>query len=364
MRKEALLIFSIFMIGLLIVSFVSANFFSDFFGKITGNVINECFDGTLVNQCSLTKPKYCIITFGSPKPLLVDDCTECGCLEDYVCQSDGTCKENLEEITCKEEGESVSNLLPDPPNCCEGLILIKPKFSDVVGSLGICTVKCRNGVCDAETETPYNCPADCGNLAYFKFEVNEETFIIQLTDPQKIQTAREILNSNVLRDNRHVRGIIIKEQVSYNGPWVYHLDPSSVSFPEISIELCDAAIEQINENIITTGNTMLPGDSWCPWSARLIEELDCENKECSNEVVFPDDGACEDGTIAGECSTTKPKYCNDVGVLIDDCQTCGCSEDYDCQDDGSCSEVAEVIPSGGNLIQKILEWFRNLFGGE
>ncbi|MEK6876529.1 MAG: hypothetical protein AABX63_03900, partial [Nanoarchaeota archaeon] len=43
---------------------------------------------------------------------------------------------------------------------------------------------------------------------------------------------------------------------------------------------------------------------------------------------------CFEGTPSGQCSSIKPKYC-DNGALKSDCQRCGCSEDEVCQDDGT-----------------------------
>jgi len=63
-------------------------------------------------------------------------------------------------MECKGEGESVP-LIPDPPECCDGLSLILPKSADTVGITGICTAKCGNAICDSETETSYNCAVDC-----------------------------------------------------------------------------------------------------------------------------------------------------------------------------------------------------------
>ena len=44
---------------------------------------------------------------------------------------------------------------------------------------------------------------------------------------------------------------------------------------------------------------------------------------------------CFDGTDSGQCSSIKPKYC-DNGALKSNCGRCGCSEDEVCQSDGSC----------------------------
>ena len=46
---------------------------------------NKCFDGTDSGQCSFIKPKYC------DNGALKSDCQRCGCNEDEVCQSDGSC---------------------------------------------------------------------------------------------------------------------------------------------------------------------------------------------------------------------------------------------------------------------------------
>jgi len=44
---------------------------------------------------------------------------------------------------------------------------------------------------------------------------------------------------------------------------------------------------------------------------------------------------CFDGTDSGQCSSIKPKYC-DNGALKSNCGRCGCSEDEVCQSDGNC----------------------------
>jgi hypothetical protein len=47
---------------------------------------------------------------------------------------------------------------------------------------------------------------------------------------------------------------------------------------------------------------------------------------------------CADGTIFGQCSAIKPKYCNN-GTLQNKCSTCGCPSNQACQSDGSCKTV-------------------------
>ena len=61
---------------------------------------------------------------------------------------------------CVSEGHSIPTIA-NPPSCCPGLRLIRPKSPGIIGSYGICTAKCGNGVCDSATESSYNCPQDC-----------------------------------------------------------------------------------------------------------------------------------------------------------------------------------------------------------
>ena len=50
---------------------------------------------------------------------------------------------------------------------------------------------------------------------------------------------------------------------------------------------------------------------------------------------------CADGTLYGQCSTNKPKYCEN-GNLIDKCSICGCSSGYFCNvASGQCLKVVE-----------------------
>ena len=69
--------------------------------------------------------------------------------------------------------------------------------------------------------------------AYFRigFRPDDVTFAIMLTDPVRIQEARDIING-VQVDKVRVMGTIIKTPAPYNPPWSYHLDPESIEFFE------------------------------------------------------------------------------------------------------------------------------------
>ncbi len=50
------------------------------------------------------------------------------------------------------------------------------------------------------------------------------------------------------------------------------------------------------------------------------------------------DCKCSDGTPCSQCSSSKPRYCDSTGKMVDQCGTCGCPTDKpNCQSDGSCT---------------------------
>ena len=83
---------------------------------------------------------------------------------------------------------------------------------------------------------------------------------------------------------------------------------------------------------------------WSDWA-------ECENTWCRASSPSPSPSpspgpspskTCSDNTPYGQCSSKKPKYC-DNGNLVDRCKICGCPSGYDCLDDGTCA--IKVSPS-------------------
>lgn len=66
--------------------------------------------------------------------------------------------------------------------------------------------------------------------AYFMFGCppDKETFVFELNEPTRIQEARDILNGKE-KHRTHVSGLVVKMPASYNPPWSYHLESSSIS---------------------------------------------------------------------------------------------------------------------------------------
>lgn len=113
-----------------------------------------------------------------------------------------------------------------------------------------------------------------GTAGYFRFDYPPypQTFVIKLTDPAKIQEARDILSGRQT-DAVHVAGVIVKEAASYNSPWSYQLDPATIIFFDRAIEVCDANIQAVEGHLEEVGGSFLPNSRWCPWGSRLREEV-------------------------------------------------------------------------------------------
>jgi hypothetical protein len=102
-----------------------------------------------------------------------------------------------------------------------------------------------------------------------------DTFIIKLTDPEKISEARDILAKKY---DKHIVGTVVPTPQPYNKPWRYHLDPRSISFALLTDPRCDGAIRYLEDKLSEVGKTILPDYKWCPVSSQLLRELPDSSK--------------------------------------------------------------------------------------
>jgi hypothetical protein len=110
-------------------------------------------------------------------------------------------------------------------------------------------------------------------VADFAFtDYSGREFVIRLTNDQRIAEARRILSGEETMST-HVMGRIRKQQVDYNPGWSFHLDPETVTFFTMAIEVCDANIQYVDDHLDEACGAFLPGCFWCPWSSRLTREL-------------------------------------------------------------------------------------------
>lgn len=58
-------------------------------------------------------------------------------------------------------------------------------------------------------------------------------------------------------------GRVVRDDPGVNEPWSWHIDPESLEFAEITIEVCDGLPSHVEEGVITSPD-------YCPWSAEIV----------------------------------------------------------------------------------------------
>lgn len=108
------------------------------------------------------------------------------------------------------------------------------------------------------------------------FEVVEhgspDRFVIKLVEPAKIDHARRIACGRERR-RVHVMGTIVRQKAPYNPAWSYHIAPETITFCDMAIEVCDAAIRYVEDHLDEVGSAVLPDAHWCPCRSRLAREV-------------------------------------------------------------------------------------------
>lgn len=97
------------------------------------------------------------------------------------------------------------------------------------------------------------------------------------------------------------------------------------------------------EGTIDVGACSTEKPRYCTMTASLgynCQKCGCLNASyvCQSDQTCRIANGCEDNTLWGQCSVTKPKYCrNNTNTLADNCSLCGCSAGYSCNaQTGSC----------------------------
>jgi hypothetical protein len=93
------------------------------------------------------------------------------------------------------------------------------------------------------------------------FRVVGEEYKVLLTDARLIAHARELLAGG--EEGRIPSGLIVRGDPGVNAPWSWHIDPDSIEFADMTMEICDGLPSHIEDGTLT-------GDRYCPWSAEVI----------------------------------------------------------------------------------------------
>lgn len=119
-------------------------------------------------------------------------------------------------------------------------------------------------------------PQTAGSIEEALFEVTDNSnlrpFIVKVLGRDRIDHARRIVSKEEIA-RVHVQGKIVKATAEYNPDWKFHVDPRSLDFFEIAIEVCDASMVYVEGHLDEIGGSMLPNCHWCPWASKLVREI-------------------------------------------------------------------------------------------
>jgi hypothetical protein len=116
------------------------------------------------------------------------------------------------------------------------------------------------------------CGVEPSGGVYAVFRVGTETFYALITNLTGIQQAIDLWQG---RSTAQIpNGKLVCTSANYNCGYSWYLDPSSIQFADVTIELCDGTPSYVEANCASFGT------NYCPWSAQLIELYDCRQAGC------------------------------------------------------------------------------------
>ena len=97
------------------------------------------------------------------------------------------------------------------------------------------------------------------------FEVaGGEQFKVELATPELVAHAEQLLNDEDVA--AIPLGTVVRDDPGVNAPWSWHIDPATLEFADMTIEVCDGLPSYVEDGTVTS-------DQYCPWSAELVDIL-------------------------------------------------------------------------------------------
>jgi hypothetical protein len=106
---------------------------------------------------------------------------------------------------------------------------------------------------------------------YATFRVVGDVFRASITNPTGIDQALALWRGQ--SQAKIPTGQLECANGTYNCGWTWRMTPASITFAEITIEVCDATPSYVQGNCAS-----FPNGQYCPWSAELIELRDCRTQ--------------------------------------------------------------------------------------
>ena len=340
---------------IVLISFVSAGFFSDFWGKITGKAAEEpcsadwqcgtgsfCVGGVCVEELATTcgdgiceggeTCSNCFTDCGSCTPSTCDDCQNAGY---YWCDVEaggelcvdnrGYCNEELGSVieSCSDSGEACSaDWQCGTGSFCVGGVCVQES-----------TTTCGDGIC-ADGETCSNCFTDCGSCTPQTCEdcISEEG--LWCKDPTSPSVA--FCDANPVGDVSYACGYAQGTTISSNEDCPHDGEPCSADWQCGTGSSCVNGV-CVEESAITCFDGIQNQDE---------TGIDCGGSICGPCPATNVTTSCTDsdggmnyyvrGTCIGESGGVLSKHTDVCGLHIDDIYYPNTVNEFACTTENSC----------------------------
>jgi hypothetical protein len=93
------------------------------------------------------------------------------------------------------------------------------------------------------------------------FQVVDEQYKIELATPELVAHAEALLAGEEVASIP--LGTVVRDDPGVNAPWSWHIDPATLQFADITVEVCDGLPSYVEDGTVTSPD-------YCPWSAKII----------------------------------------------------------------------------------------------
>jgi hypothetical protein len=93
------------------------------------------------------------------------------------------------------------------------------------------------------------------------FRVVDETYKVELATPELVAHAEALLAGEAVASIPN--GVVVRDDPGPNAPWSWHIDPATLEFADMTIEVCDGLPSYVEDGTVTS-------DQYCPWSAEIV----------------------------------------------------------------------------------------------
>jgi hypothetical protein len=271
--------------------------------------VATCQDGTAYGQCSGNNGLYC------DNGNLANNCSVCGCSNGFICSNN----ECLQANSCSDGNGICSN------ECNDGSI----EYSPLTSSCNL--EENNNGNIDITNSKQILINSYLKNANNFRIiEKINVNFYIQDTDIKEgytllalnpLEEYKQTIKLNLPDNLDRTKTYTLHTQVVYSDKTLSQDYSLSVNGGSFSLIINNATFA--NNQMITLGDDLLT-------NFEIINNKCCVKNSANIKRFF---GYC---SINNQCSDNKPLTCKN-GLVIEDCTTCGCNNNYNCGNDGRCT---------------------------